>query len=469
MAVSLRPYQQELINNIRMALAAGKRSVCAVLGCGGGKSVIQGCIAASATAKGNRVLFIVHRRELCQQITNTFTACGVDFSLCTVGMVQTVCRRLTKTEPPVLILVDEAHHILSQSYKSILEYFPQATVLGFTATPQRMNEGGLGAVFEQLIESVSTEWLIQNHYLAPYKYYGVQLADASKLHTKHGDYDKAEVELLMNQRTIFGSAVENWLQLANGKRTIVYCSSIATSEGTAAAFREQGINAMHLDGTTPSRARQQAVEAFRNGDITVLCNVDLFGEGFDVPDCECVVLLRPTKSLTLFIQQSMRSMRISPSNPDKVALILDHVGNFTRHGLPDDIRHWTLESKKRKEKSALSVKQCPVCFAIVKSKDDICPACGYKWEKQQVNEQNVIDDIILQEITKLSYSQIGMLKTFEQLELYRKTHKRQDGRAYRFSWSLYQAAERNIAVPSKYRYSAYKLLPANVYGGLRFD
>ena len=240
--IPLRPYQQELVDNIRRAIGQGRHSVCAVLGCGGGKSVIQGNIAASATARGNRVLFVVHRKELCQQITNTFAACGVDFSLCTVGMVQTVCRRLAKTPEPKLILVDEAHHILSQSYLSILQHFPGAVVLGFTATPQRMNEGGLGAVFEELIESVSTEWLIQNHYLAPYKYYGVQLADASKLHTKRGDYDKAEIEALMNKRAIFGSAVENWLQLAKGKQTIVYCSSIATSEGTAAAFREQGIN-----------------------------------------------------------------------------------------------------------------------------------------------------------------------------------------------------------------------------------
>lgn len=344
--IPLRPYQQELVDNIRRAIGQGRHSVCAVLGCGGGKSVIQGNIAASATARGNRVLFVVHRKELCQQITNTFAACGVDFSLCTVGMVQTVCRRLAKTPEPKLILVDEAHHILSQSYLSILQHFPGAVVLGFTATPQRMNEGGLGAVFEELIESVSTEWLIQNHYLAPYKYYGVQLADASKLHTKRGDYDKAEIEALMNKRAIFGSAVENWLQLAKGKQTIVYCSSIATSEGTAAAFREQGIN----DGTTPQAQRQAAVEGFRRGEVTVLCNVDLFGEGFDVPDCDCVVLMRPTKSLTLHIQQSMRSMRTNPNNPDKVALILDHVGNFTRHGLPDDVREWSLESKAKKKK-----------------------------------------------------------------------------------------------------------------------
>lgn len=421
--IPLRPYQQELVDNIRRAVGQGRHSVCAVLGCGGGKSVIQGNIAASATARGNRVLFVVHRKELCQQITNTFAACGVDFSLCTVGMVQTVCRRLAKTPEPKLILVDEAHNILSQSYLSILQHFPGAVVLGFTATPQRMNEGGLGAVFEELIESVSTEWLIQNHYLAPYKYYGVQLADASKLHTKRGDYDKAEVEALMNKRAIFGSAVENWLQLAKGKQTIVYCSSIATSEGTAAAFREQGINAMHLDGTTPQAQRQAAVEGFRRGEVTVLCNVDLFGEGFDVPDCDCVVLMRPTKSLTLHIQQSMRSMRTNPNNPDKVALILDHVGNFTRHGLPDDVREWSLESKAKKKKQELSVKQCPNCFAVVKSAVTECPLCHYVWEKEEREGPEVVEDIILQEVARMPYSKHIECKSWAQLELFRSTHK----------------------------------------------
>lgn len=467
--IPLRPYQQELVDNIRRSIGEGRHSVCAVLGCGGGKSVVQGNIAASATARGNRVLFLVHRKELCQQITNTFAACGVDFSLCTVGMVQTVCRRLDKIPEPKLILADECHHILSQSYLSILQRFPSATVLGFTATPQRMNEGGLGSVFSQLVESVSTEWLIENHYLAPYKYYGVQLADAGRLHTKRGDYDKAEIEALMNKQAIFGGAVENWLELAKGKRTIVYCSSIATSEGTAAAFRAQGINAVHLDGTTPQAQRQSVVDGFRRGEVTVLCNVDLFGEGFDVPDCECVVLMRPTKSLTLHIQQSMRSMRTNPNNPDKVALILDHVGNFTRHGLPDDIREWALESKSKKKKAELSVKQCPNCFAVVKSSVTECPCCKYVWEKEERKGPEIIEDIILQEISRMPYSAHNKCTSWDQLELFRRTHKRADGQMFKFAWSLHKAIELGLAVPWKFQSAACRLLPQSEYRRINFE
>ena len=329
--------------------------------------------------------------------------------------------------------------------------------------------GWSGAVFEELIESVSTEWLIQNHYLAPYKYYGVQLADASKLHTKRGDYDKAEIEALMNKRAIFGSAVENWLQLAKGKQTIVYCSSIATSEGTAAAFREQGINAMHLDGTTPQAQRQAAVEGFRRGEVTVLCNVDLFGEGFDVPDCDCVVLMRPTKSLTLHIQQSMRSMRTNPNNPDKVALILDHVGNFTRHGLPDDVREWSLESKAKKKKQELSVKQCPNCFAVVKSAVTECPLCHYVWEKEEREGPEVVEDIILQEVARMPYSKHIECKSWAQLELFRSTHKRADGKVFKFAWSLHKAVQLGLAVPERYRSAAIRLLRQDEYRRLKFE
>ena len=448
----LRPYQEDLVSNARRAISSGKHAVCCVLGCGGGKSVIQGTIAAMATNRKNNVLFLVHRKELCQQITGTFIACGVDFSRCSVMMVQTACRRLGKLLKPNLIIVDECHHILSNSYLKVLQYFPMAPVLGFTATPQRMNEGGLGAVFNEIIQSVSTKWLIENHYLAPYKYYGVQLADASKLHTKHGDYDKTEVEELMNQSAIFGSAVENWLKIAKDKKTIIYCSSIETSRNTVKAFQDVGIAAAHLDGTTAKAERERVVSEFRLGKIKVLSNVDLFGEGFDVPDCEAVVLLRPTKSLTLHVQQSMRSMRYDPKNPDKVAIILDHVGNFTRHGLPDDEREWTLEAKAKKKQNKIMVKQCPVCYAVMPSNAKACRFCGYDFsEKEDRQERTVVEGVELQEIAKLPYEDYKKSTCWEQIDRFRKAKK------YNFYWGIRKAIELGIPIPAKYKWQVYKL------------
>ena len=297
--IELRPYQQDVINRARESIMRGKKRIALVLGCGAGKSVIASNIARMATDRHNNVIFIVHRKELCQQIEKTFHDNGVNFDYCSINMVQTLTRRINKTAEPKLIIIDECHHLLSNSYTRILDAFPNATVIGLTATPIRMNEGGLGKVIEELIEGVSTKWLIENHYLSPYKYYGVTLADTSKLHTRNGDYDKREVEELMNQGYIFGNVVENWLKLSKDKKTIVYCSSINTSKATVEAFIKAGINAKHLDGTTPKTEREKAVSDFRKGVIKVLSNVDLFGEGLDIPSVETVCLCRPTKSLSL--------------------------------------------------------------------------------------------------------------------------------------------------------------------------
>lgn len=409
----------------------------------GGKSVIQGTIASNATLKGNRVLFLVHRRELCQQITNTFELCGVDFSLCDVSMVQTVARNLAKIKMPAIIITDEGHHGMSNSYLKIYDYFPNAIRLFFTATPTRLDGAGLGNICATLVEGVSTKWLIDNHYLSPYKYYGVTLADTSKLHTRNGDFDKAEVEALMSRSFIFGSAVENWRKYAENKQTIVYCSSIRTSKETVKAFKEAGIKAEHLDATTPKQDRARIDEAFRNGKITVLSNVDLFGEGYDVPDCECVVLLRPTKSLSLHIQQSMRSMRYKPN---KTAIILDHVGNYARHGLPDDKREWSLAGRKKQDKAKILVKECKNCFAVVPITTKCCPYCGAEFvsENKNADDKNV-DGVILEEISKNNKTAYKMCKTWNEIEACRKAFK------YKFAWSIRRALEMNIPIPSKYK------------------
>lgn len=457
--MELRPYQAELVNKIRTAINSGKRRVCAVLGCGGGKSVIISTIAKAATDRGNRVLFLVHRKELVNQIKRTMDRQGVDPFLCSVSMVQTVSRTktLAKTTPPSLIIVDESHHALAAGYLRIFDYFPQAIVVGFTATPQRMGEGGLGKVFKELITSVSTKWLISNHYLAPYHLYSAPLADPRGLHTRNGDYAPEEVAALMEKGSIFGDTVENWKRYAEGKKTIVYCATVKSSKGTAAAFQQAGIHAEHLDGTTPAAIRQQVVEDFRQGRCQVLCNVDLFGEGFDVPDCEAVCLLRPTKSLTLYIQQAMRPMRINPDDPGKEAIILDHVGNYTRHGFPDDDREWSLAPKKRKEKATTSLRQCPLCFHVFKPQP-VCPYCGYHFEDapdREREEQQTVGGLTLEEIKESPYGDYKKCKTWEELEIFRKA------KGYKFGWSLHAASNIGIAVPQKYSWITRKMAHGN--------
>lgn len=443
--MKLREYQAELIGKIRFAILHGSKSIVSVLGCGGGKSVIQAEIAHSATDKGNRVLFLVHRKELCEQISNTSTAQGVDMDLCSVSMVQTVSRHIEKIQAPKIIITDEAHHSTANTYKKIYNAFPDALRLGFTATPCRLNAGGLGEVYEDLITSVSTKWLIDNHYLSPYKYYSVKLADTSGLHVKAGDYKADEIAELMQSKEIYGETVKQWERLAKGRKTIAYCASVKAAEETAEQFRQAGYTAASLSGSTPKEQRTQIMQDFRDSKIMILTNCELFGEGLDVPDCECTVLLRPTQSLTLYIQQSMRSMRYMP---DKTAIIIDHVGNCYLHGLPDDNREWTLEPKA-KQANMVKIRECPMCFSVYPPTKQKCPYCGYAAVKEIQRKDKEVVEIDLVEMkrqddirnTRLADA---VLETWAQVVEFQKIHK------YKFAWCIRYAAVNDIPIPHKY-------------------
>lgn len=434
----LRPYQLELIDATRQAYRDGFHAPCIVLPCGGGKSVIVAEMARQATVRGNRVLFLVHRQELCDQIRSTFRRWGVDMNLCRVGMVQTICRRIGKIHPPTLIITDENHHSLARSYKKIYETFPDAARVGVTATPVRLNGGGLGDVNDKLVIGVSTKWLIENHYLAPYEYYAPTVADLTGLHTQRGEYITEEVMKKLNKSAIYGDVINYYRRLSDGKQAICYCASIEHSKTMAEQFNAVGIRAAHIDGETPKQERAEIVNRFKNGEILILCNVDLISEGFDVPDCNTAILLRPTKSLTLYIQQSMRCMRYKPG---KTAVIIDHVGNYARFGLPDMDREWDLTPKapgKKKEESEIKIRQCPKCF-FTHEWGPACPKCGYVYPIKE----RTLEEIKAAHLEKiqgivLDYTTPNECETLTELQAYAKNH------GYKPGWAWYQARRRNL-------------------------
>lgn len=391
--IQLRDYQDDITNKIAMDFDAGHRRICVVLGCGGGKTVIFSWLSGKAKLKGNDVLILQHRAELIQQTSETLTSGGISHGIIAAGMpinlrekiqvasVQTVARRLAKINPPKIIIIDEAHHALANTWKRILAEFPDALVIGMTATPARTNGNGLGDIFESLIEGPSVRELIETGYLAPYKYYAPpQLANTENIKIKMGDFDQHQLAEVMDTNVIIGDAVQHYKQMADGRRAIVYCVNVEHSQHTAAQFRAAGYNAVHLDGETHPIERKRITDGFKAGRIQIITNCDLLGEGFDVPGAEAVVLLRPTQSLTLFIQQAMRGMRTDKDNPNKTCIILDHCGNVFRHGLPDEDRTWSLEGvtkqKKSASKSEFPVKQCPQCYSAFKPAP-ICPFCGF--------------------------------------------------------------------------------------------
>ena len=454
MVMDLRDYQKSLILSVAKEFKAGKRAICCVLGCGGGKSVIQGTIAANANRKGNRVLFLVHRKELCEQIRNTFTVCGVDWTLTDVGMVQTITRHIDELPKPDVIITDECHLSTAKTYTRIYDAFPDALRLGFTATPCRLGAGGLGSVYDSLIQGVSTRWLIDNHFLADYKHYSVPLANTSDLHSRNGEFIAAEVQALMESKDIYGNTVENWKRIAPGKKTIVYCSSVESSRETCTQFAENGIAAAHLDGSTSETERVQVMEDFRAGRVQVLCNCELFSVGLDVPDCECVILLRPTQSLTLYIQQAMRCMRADRNNPDKVGIIIDHVSNIYRHGFVDDNRDWALDVKKRQAANTVKIKECPQCFAVYSAEKPKCPHCGFVTHivKEATGRKTV--EIDLQEVQRIADIRSADYHEYEKCQTFSELVEFQKARKYKFLWTIRKARELNIEIPPKYRYLA---------------
>ena len=392
--LKLRPYQQDLLNRTRQAYLQGYKSPCIVAPCGAGKTVIMADMAKKAAEKGNRTLFLVHRKELKDQTIDTLKWWGADMDYIEVGMVQTIVRRLEKTTPPDLIITDENHHSLAKSYRRIYDYFSNARLVGFTATPVRLNGGGLGEVNDVLVEGPTVTELIEWGNLAPFKYYAPEIVDTSKLKIRRGEYVASDIDEMFKNKAIWGDVVKHYRKLSDGKQAICYCSSVKQSKEMAEEFNRAGIKARHIDGETPKHERDAAIEYFRQGEIMVLCNVDLISEGFDVPDCNTAILLRPTQSLGLYIQQAMRPMRYKQN---KTAIIIDHVGNVGRFGTPDMERKWTLEPKKGSNTTVEEenpVKQCPDCFYTVERKISICPECGYEFGQEEKEVEQIESELV---------------------------------------------------------------------------
>jgi superfamily II DNA or RNA helicase len=439
--LQLRNYQQKMVSKTREALKNGYRCPCVVAPCGAGKSVILSEIIRMTTHNKKQVLFIVHRKELIDQIRQTLLKNDVDMNFVTLGMVQTIVRCLEKTSEPDLIVIDESHHVLANSYKKIIQHFHHALVVGFTATPVRLNGGGLGDINDILIEEVTAKWLIENHFLSPYKYFAPEVMETFQLHIKRtGDYDLTELDNQFTERKIWGDVIAHYKKLADGEQAILYASSIYQSKKMAASFQEANIPSEHIDGKTPELIRDEIIQKFRDGEIKVLCNLDLIGEGFDVPDCSTVIMLRPTQSLSLYIQQSMRGMRY---RPNKKSIIIDHVGNVNRFGLPDMERTWSLEPKKgsNQTKAEAPVKICKECFMTVLQTDNKCPHCGvvFKVEAKaiEVDESAELKEIDEQAF-KLDFRTPEDCKSMKELYDYAKTHN------YKRGWAYHQGKARGF-------------------------
>ena len=400
-------YQLDLIDRARKQIA--DKNVMIVSPPGSGKSVVISEIIKRATEKGGKVLFLVHRKELIEQITGSLIRHEVNLShvdLLTVGKAK---NRLSVIQKPTLIITDEGHHGKASTYQAIYNYFEDVPRLGFTATAWRMNGDGFTDTYDVMVEGKSVQWLIDNQRLANYRYYSLLSSiDTSKLKTRNGEYTSQSIDEAFG-KAIYGNVVKEYRQHADGQKAILYAHSIEASRSFSDEFNQAGIVSVHVDSKTPKIERERVMQAFRDGEIQVLCNVDLISEGFDVPDCTVTILCRPTKSLVLFLQQSMRSMRYQPN---KKAIILDHVGNYKIHGLPDTPHDWNEYfvggwKKKNNKTNEVKFKECPECSACYPLTVKICEICGYDFQLADKAEKKKVEAEL--ELIKKQEFQIAQL------------------------------------------------------------
>lgn len=366
-------------------------------------------------------MILVHRKELAEQHKKLLEEFNLTSDKVRVALFWSEANRLGQYETPDLVIADEAHWI-PNTLRKVLDYY-DCRVIALTATPCRTTGDPMGAVYEDMIVGVSVKDLIAQKRLAPYDYYSVQLADVTSLSVKNGEYSQGEAEALMMKSAIYGDAVKAYQKYAEGKKTIIYCTSIKHSQEVAEAFRNTGYKAVHMDSGTPKKERQEIMAKFRNGEIQIIVNVMLIVEGISVPDCECCILLRPTLSTTIFIQSAMRCMRYKEG---KRAVIIDCTANYLKLGLPADDREWSLDKpiKPRKDMDAngdFVIRTCPKCFKVFRTAPK-CPHCGHEYEMHP-REIKAHEDI---ELARISAEEA------EKAEIARKKARQEQGKAQSF-------------------------------------
>ncbi|WP_441327400.1 DEAD/DEAH box helicase [Lactobacillus sp.] len=453
MMYDLRPYQNDLIKRITKSMQTGHHHIIVQSPPRTGKTVVMAEIARRTTAKNNRVMFIIHRKEVLEQAKATFKKQNVNPKLATMGLVQTLCRRVDKLPEPQLILIDEGHHALAASYQKILNKFENAYVLFFTATPRRTGQRQLDEVADDIIIGQSIHELTDKGFLAPFRYFQPPNDFDAKLLKRNstGDYSNKSMDEAMSSK-IYGHIVKQYKRIANGMQAVVYTYSIDSAKRVAKEFNDEGITAKEVDGNTPIVERDAVVSDFRNQKLKILVNVNLFTEGVDLPNVDCVIMARPTTSLALYLQFSMRCLN---PRPNKTAIIIDHANNVQKFGYPDDDRDWkqavisgTKSVPKTNDEPTMAIITCDYCFAVVKTsevKDGRCPLCGNEIKIHQEkevtdvdlveakNRKKLISKIIHSDLLKkVANKKVSELNSPAELSAYAELH------GYKSGWIYYQ-------------------------------
>ena len=343
----LRDYQIDICSRVSEAFEH-HRSVMVQMPTGTGKTVVLAELVKRLKMKneGLKILIVAHRRELVEQIKATIKRMKMDSRNITVESIQTISRRIDALDfIPSLVVIDEAHHALAKTYKMMWDAWPDARFLGLTATPCRLNGKGFTDLFDVLVQSEDIPTFIKEKWLSTYDFVSIKsdgvtqrLIDSLQKRGADGDYQNKEMDMLLNKRPSIERLYQSFEEYGKDRKGIVYAINISHAKKIMELYQEHGIKALAIDSKTPAAERQADIEAFKNGDIQVLVNVDIFSEGFDCPDVEFVQLARPTLSLAKYLQMVGRGLRVAKGK--KNCVIIDNVGLYRVFGLPSQVWNW---------------------------------------------------------------------------------------------------------------------------------
>jgi superfamily II DNA or RNA helicase len=464
--IKLFAYQTDVVAEFERKVAEGIRRIIIVAATGAGKTVLASEIIKRAiTGTHNKVLFIAHRDELLVQARGKLKDFGIVAGIIKAGRdkdlrplasvqvagIRTLHARAVRAKrmelPPAdYLFIDEAHHIRAQSYEAIVKRYPDATIVGLTATPVRGDQRGLGDVFQVMIECPQVPELIKLKRLVPAKIFAPPPPDLGGVKVAAGDYVINQLSDRMNTDALVGDFVEHWLRHAQRRRTIAFAVDRAHSGHITDELVKSGVRAEHLDGTTDAESRAAILGRLASGETEVVCNVGVLTEGFDLPDIGCIALVRPTKSLGLFRQMIGRGLRTATGKTD--VIILDHAGGVYRHGRPDDVIEWTLETDERatnktheariaKAGSSEPFCECKSCGHL-RMKGMACDNCG--WEPTPPRRAIDYIDADLIELGKPAViaSDTERKIFYAELRGFQQTARKKDGSPYHEKWAACQ-------------------------------
>jgi len=435
MTIQLRPYQADLKRDIYDAWQRGARNVLAVSGTGSGKTVVLADIIREHDCAS---VVVAHRHELVSQLSIALARDGVRHRIVGQQAVIRNCAslhlseigrsyydanarvavagvdtliRMDGTDPWFsrvgLFVCDESHHNLraavdgGNKWGTAAAMFPNAKGLGVTATPMRADGRGLGrhadGIFDEMVQAPGMREIIRMGYLTDYRVYAppsdIDLSGVGL--SASGDYSPDPLRKAVHKSHVVGDVVQHYLRVTPGKLGITFAVDVEAASEIAAAFRAAGVPSEVVSAKTPDTVRYAIMRRFAAGEIKQVVNVDLFGEGVDIPAVEVVSMVRPTQSLGLYIQQFGRALRLKEGKD--YAVVLDHVGNVARHGLPDAPRTWTLDRREKRGKSRLvdtiAVRTCPKCMGVYEraAHGFTCPYCHHTAEPASRSSIEAID------------------------------------------------------------------------------